>query len=74
MARFLGSLLLALAVPAALPGGDEREDPSTWTPVKIPGDQAAPEFEDITDWVNSKPLTMKALKGKVVVVHFLAFG
>ena len=74
MKCLLGCLLLVVLVPAALPAGDGKDDPSTWTPVKIPGEQPAPEFKDITAWVNSKPLTMKGLKGKVVVVHFMAFG
>ena len=74
MARLLGCLLLVLLLPAATPAGDDKDDPSTWTPLKIPGEQRAPEFKDITAWVNSKPLTMKGLKGKVVVVHFMAFG
>jgi hypothetical protein len=52
----------------------DKDDPTTWTPVKIEGDQAAPEFEGITAWVNSKPLAMKELRGKVVVIHFMAFG
>lgn len=56
-------------------GGDEdRKDPKHWTPVKIQGRQKAPEFEDVQEWVNSSALTMKELKGKVVVVHFMAFG
>jgi hypothetical protein len=66
--------MAVLAVPAAFPQAGAKDDPSTWTPVKIKGDQPAPEFKDITAWVNSKPLTMKGLKGKVVVVHFMAFG
>jgi peroxiredoxin len=37
-----------------------------------PGD--APEFVSIEEWVNSEPLTMESLRGKVVVVHFFAFG
>ena len=74
MTRMLGCLLLALAVPPALHAGQVVKDPSTWTPIKIPGKQKAPEFAGITAWVNSKPLTMKGLKGKVVVVHFLTFG
>jgi hypothetical protein len=53
---------------------NDRDDPAAPTPVKIEGDQAAPEFEDITAWVNTKPLTMKGQKDKVVVVHFMAFG
>ena len=68
------TLVAILAVAAAHLNGNDKDDPSTWTPVKIEGDQPAPEFEDITAWVNSKPLTMKGLKGKVVVVHFMAFG
>jgi hypothetical protein len=75
MARLASCLLLVLLlVPAAASDGDDREDPSKWTPVKIPGEQAAPEFEDVAEWINSKPLTVAALKGKVVVVHFMAFG
>lgn len=43
-------------------------------PVRIQGKQQAPDFEDIAEWLHSKPLTMKELRGKVVVVHFMAFG
>jgi hypothetical protein len=74
MARLWSCLVLALAAPAALLAGNDGEDPRTWTPIPIRGKQPAPEFEDITAWVNSKPLAMKRLKGKVVVVHFMAFG
>ncbi len=34
----------------------------------------APEFVGIEEWVNSEPLLLEALRGKVVVVHFFAFG
>ena len=34
----------------------------------------APELVDSGEWVHSGPLTMKALAGKVVVLHFYAFG
>lgn len=34
----------------------------------------APEFVGIEEWVNSEPLAMETLRGKVVVVHFFAFG
>jgi len=66
-----GALMLTLAGWAVAAGADEAKD---LKPVKIPGRQAAPEFTDIEAWVNSPPLKMAALKGKVVVVHFLAFG
>lgn len=34
----------------------------------------APEFARVTRWVNSKPLKLTELRGKVIVVHFFAFG
>jgi thiol-disulfide isomerase/thioredoxin len=34
----------------------------------------APELRDVTAWINSEPLTLKQLRGRVVVVHFWAFG
>jgi hypothetical protein len=64
----------ALAITFAPAGRDDPGDPKAWYPVRIPGAQKAPEFEGVTEWVNSDPLTMKGLKGKVVVVHFMAFG
>ena len=33
-----------------------------------------PEFEGVTAWINSPPLTLQQLRGKVVIVHFYAFG
>jgi len=34
----------------------------------------APEIEGVTAWINAPALTLKQLRGKVVVVHFYAFG
>jgi peroxiredoxin len=34
----------------------------------------APELRDVTQWINSEPLTMKKLRGKVVLVHFWTNG
>ncbi len=39
--------------------------------VKIPYD--APEIA-LTEWINSNPLTMKALKGKVVIIDFWTYS
>ena len=39
-----------------------------------PSPGAAPEFEGIEAWLNSEPVTMESLRGRVVVVHFFAFG
>ena len=35
---------------------------------------AAPELKDIEEWINTKPLQLKDLRGKVVVLHFWTFG
>jgi thiol-disulfide isomerase/thioredoxin len=34
----------------------------------------APELTGISDWINSEPLTLAGLRGKVVLVHFWTFG
>ena len=34
----------------------------------------APEFREVTQWINSEPLTMAKLRGKVVLVHFWTNG
>lgn len=34
----------------------------------------APELTGLTGWLNSEPLTLAGLRGKVVVVHFWTFG
>jgi hypothetical protein len=83
MKRLLSFLvLIALSVTMVQAGGAKKSkdakadetDPKTWTPIKIPGQQKAPELEDIEAWLNGPPLTMKELRGKVVVIHFMAFG
>jgi hypothetical protein len=70
----LGCLLLVLGAVSSLLAGNDQNNPSNWTPVKIPGRQPAPEFAGIAAWINSKSLEMSEQKGKVVVIHFLAFG
>lgn len=34
----------------------------------------APDFDQVEDWINTAPLTVGSLRGKVVVVHFWAFN
>ncbi len=34
----------------------------------------APELVGVTEWLNSEPVTLRQLRGKVIVVHFYAFG
>jgi hypothetical protein len=38
-------VLAGLAVPKVLADGNDKDDPTTWTPIKIEGDQVTPEFE-----------------------------
>jgi peroxiredoxin len=33
----------------------------------------APELVPVQDWINSRPITLKSLRGKVVLLHFYAF-
>jgi len=59
----LGVILAGCAGAAA----DDKPAPFE---MKVP----APEFTGIEAWLNSKPLDWKSLRGKVVAVHFWAFG
>lgn len=54
-------LLHALAAPAP------AEEPVA---MKV----AAPDVRGTDTWINTKPLALKDLRGKVVVVHFWTFG
>ncbi|MDF5715704.1 MAG: thioredoxin family protein [Rhizonema sp. NSF051] len=39
-----------------------------------PSGKALPEFQGISQWLNSPSLTTESLKGKVVMIHFWTFG
>ncbi len=43
------------------------------TPSQLRNQGQAPEFEGITNWLNSEPLTMAGLRGKVVLVDFWTY-
>ena len=34
----------------------------------------APELTGVTEWINTSPVTLEQLRGKVVALHFYAFG
>jgi hypothetical protein len=57
------SIVLALTLKTSAPAQE---------PVALK--TAAPELKGIEAWINSKPLTLKELRGKVVVLHFWTFG
>ena len=56
----LGAVLWSLATASA-------EQPAEMNIV-------APEFIDVDEWINTKPLEFRDLRGKVVVLHFWTFG
>ena len=60
----LAILCLAAAAYASLPAS--AQDPNTMV------GKPAPKLQ-VANWMNSKPLTLSALKGKVVVLDFWAF-
>jgi hypothetical protein len=61
-------LAAAVCVAALLPAAAVRaQEPAT---MKI----EAPEITGIQEWLNSKPIKLKDLRDKVVVVHFWTFG
>jgi len=65
MKRMTAGVLLAGAMLMFMPARGEQP-----VAMSIP----APEFEKAEEWINSKPLQLKDLRGQVVVVHFWTFG
>ena len=61
----VGALVLGLSL-TAVPGAGAQQPVA----MKLP----APELKGIGEWINSKPTSLKDLKGKVVVLHFWTFG
>ena len=42
-------------------------------PSRFAGTVRAPEFPDNLDWVNSPPLTLRQLRGKIVLLDFWTY-
>ncbi len=54
--------------------GDTSSPESGGTQSALPVGPAAPEFAGIDNWLNSKPLTLAELRGKVVLVDFWTYS
>jgi cytochrome c biogenesis protein CcdA/thiol-disulfide isomerase/thioredoxin len=68
-----GGLERSTAVATRL---DDLRGPSKFATVsglRLPKLGAAPDFTGITQWLNSKPLTMQQLRGKVVLIDFWTY-
>ncbi len=74
----------AAATPSSAPEGTMAGATTADAPAASSGDPGlvvpledlgpAPELTGITSWINSQPLTMASLRGKVVLVHFWTFA
>lgn len=70
MRTYLRTALIAIGIAAAYFVGTGA---SAFSPPAADGG-AAPEFSGIDHWLNSPPLSMKALRGKVVLVDFWTYS
>ena len=62
----------ASPTPAAQSGPAPQNGPALQDGLSRP--YAAPEFTGLANWINSPPLTMQRLKGKVVLVNFWTYS
>ena len=70
--RLAIALMLGAASLSAARAGDR---PASTASVSIAEASAqAPEFKGINNWLNSSPLRMSDLRGKVVMVNFWTYG
>ena len=54
---------------------DQQSDIQNPEPkIELPDLGPAPELVGLTEWINSEPLTLKSLRGKVVIVDFWTFA
>src|SRR5688500_633309 len=75
-------LVSVIAVALALSSGRTAEQSARVIGVPTPSTvvsptttaDPAPELEGITDWHNTPPLTLKALRGKVVLIDFWTYS
>jgi cytochrome c biogenesis protein CcdA/thiol-disulfide isomerase/thioredoxin len=70
-----GSSVMMTGGPAMMSGSQAmmaKDKPEPRQALSVEG--PAPEFTGITEWLNSAPLTIEALKGKVVLIDFWTYS
>jgi thiol-disulfide isomerase/thioredoxin len=70
MRTFLKAVVFALAVTVLSAAGSVAVRAQDSSPRIKPGEVPAPDFPAGLKWLNSPPLTLEGLKGKVVLVDF----
>ncbi|MBR0961789.1 thioredoxin family protein [Bradyrhizobium japonicum] len=71
----MSAALIGITVTGAvIPGICDEAARAAPITVAAASQQAAPDFTGITNWFNSKPLSMADLRGKVVLVDFWTYG
>jgi thiol-disulfide isomerase/thioredoxin len=63
----------ALCLAGATAFGSEDERPKAQMQIADAG-TSAPDFAGINNWLNSAPLTIASLRGKVVLIDFWTYG
>lgn len=71
--RMLSVTALAL-MASTLPGRSEDAGSAAATIRMAESKSTAPEFTGLSNWLNSGPLTIASLRGKVVMVNFWTYG
>lgn len=83
--RYLGLGALGAGVATALLGRDLELDlpgqptvpdpvPAAGAKLQLPAQMPLPEFQGISQWLNSEPLTVADLSGSVVLIQFWTFA
>ena len=65
-------IALAVALQGGFPASGQPVSPALAAAPQEP--MKAPEFAGLSNWFNSKPLTLAGLKGKVVLLNFWAYS
>ncbi len=68
------SVLAFFAAAAAFGLATRSVTPAMAQSVGVSANQSAPEFTGIDNWLNSQPLTLQQLRGKVVLVDFWTYS